>query len=319
MIVFGSSIFDPEAYRQFARPGILAAAETGAEIDAFAAIGSVCRSYNLLLDAAAARDDLEALVLVDERVELTDPDLCAKVRRALRDPDVAVVGWMGATGVRSIAWWEGDISCGAVVMRYDEHGGGELPACSWTRVETPPREVDSVDGRLMALSPWAVRNIRFDESLNLGYGYDFDYCGQVRRAGRKVMTADFRAVHHGSLELVPHPELWIEAHVRVAEKWDTGDGDWKQRARRSEAERDAAKTMAYSNTVKLDACVRPLERELAAMTESRAWRITAPLRLMNRIRRRWARARAGSRPWTRRIAQGRSRRGGAATRGAPRP
>ena len=49
---------------------------------AFEAVGNVCRSYNLLLEAAAAHDDLEALVLVDEDVELADPGFCATVRAA---------------------------------------------------------------------------------------------------------------------------------------------------------------------------------------------------------------------------------------------
>ena len=49
----------------------------------------------------------------------------------------------------------------------------------------PPAEVDTLDGQLLVLSPWAVRNVRFDESLLLGHGYDLDFCLQVRAAGRK--------------------------------------------------------------------------------------------------------------------------------------
>ena len=52
------------------------------------AVGSIARSYNALLDRAAERDDLEALVLVHQDAEIVDADLCAKVRAALRDPDV---------------------------------------------------------------------------------------------------------------------------------------------------------------------------------------------------------------------------------------
>jgi len=292
MIVFASAIVDAEAYRRYAGPGIRAAAEPGAAIDAYAAIGSVCRSYNLLLDAAAARDDVEALVIVDEQVEISDPEFCRKVRAALSDPDVAVAGWMGASGVRGIAWWEGRVSRGAVSLRYPEHGGGELPACAWMPVEPAPREVDTVDGRLIALSPWAVANVRFDEELRLGFGYDLDYCVRVREQGRRVVTADFRAVHHHTLELVTKPGVWIEGHIRMAEKWDgripgtePADADWKRRARRAEAERDAARTVAYSNRSRVDARVLGRERELEAMTASRSWRLTEPLRHLNRLRR----------------------------------
>ena len=290
LIVFASAITDPAVYDAYARPGIRAAAEPSSEVLALEAVGNVSRSNNLLLDAAAGRDDLEALVLVEEHVELTDHQLCAKVRAALSDRDVAVVGWMGATGVSSIAWWAGRISCGPVVLAYEEYGGGELPACAWTTVQRPPHEVDSVDGRLIALSPWAARELRFDEHLSLPFGYDLDFCLQVREAGRKVVTADIGAVHHHSLELVREHALWVEAHIRMAEKWDgrmpaaaTADTDWRARARRAEAERDAARTLAYSNASHVEARARPLERELAAMIESRSWRATAPLRRLNQL------------------------------------
>ena len=43
------------------------------------------------------------------------PRSCAKVRAALADADVAVVGAAGATGVRGAAWWEGDTVVGGAV------------------------------------------------------------------------------------------------------------------------------------------------------------------------------------------------------------
>ena len=104
------------------------------------------------------------------------------------------------------------------IHRYEEHGGGDLPAFSWAWADAPPYarigEVDTLDGFLLVLSPWAVRNIRFDESLGRLHGYDLDFCLQVREAGRKVMTADFRAIHHHSLELFSDPRSWIEAHIK---------------------------------------------------------------------------------------------------------
>ena len=45
-------------------------------------------------------------------------------------------------------------------------------------------EVDTVDGFVLVLSPWAVRNLRFDESLGQLHGYDFDFCLQVARGGQ---------------------------------------------------------------------------------------------------------------------------------------
>ena len=215
MIVFASAMTDPEAYRRYARPGISMAAERDSKIHAFAAVGSVCRSYNLLLERAALEPGLEALVLVQQDVEILDPNFCGKVRRALDDPEVAVVGPIGATGVRSIAWWDGQISSAAPVQRYQRFGSGEIPAFSWKPHDPAPAEVDVVDGRLMVLSPWAVETLRFDESLSLGYGYELDLCLKARAAGRRVMTADLHvcvpdpiaqgAHRHRPLDRGPHP------------------------------------------------------------------------------------------------------------------
>jgi hypothetical protein len=288
VIVFGAAIGDPEPYDRYAAPGLQRAAEPGSELHAYAAVGPIARTYNLLLDRAAAHADLEALVLVDSHVELADSDFCAKVRRALADPDVAVVGAAGAKGVHSIAWWEGDVSAAPVVHRYGEHGGGELPAYSWTNAAAAPAEADSVDGALLVLSPWAVRNLRFDESLR-SHGYDVDYCLRARRAGRKVMTADLRIVQHRSLELIGDVDVWVETHIQTADRWDPGEPDeaaWKRRARRAEAERECARAIAYSNGLAWDARVLELERAMERATQTWPWRLTRPLREANRVRRR---------------------------------
>ena len=314
MIAFGTSITSDDAYRRFAQPGIRRAAEPDSEIYAISAAGSIFRSYNLLLDTAAARDDLEALVLVHQDAEIVDPDFCRKVRAALSDPEVGVVGCVGAVGVRSIAWWEGSVSWASFIHRYWEHGGGDLPSFSWKPESMPPYartgEVDTVDGFVMALSPWTVRNVRFDESLGQLHGYDFDFCLQVRSAGRKVVTEDFRAIHNHSLELVSDVDTWVEAHMRIAEKWEgripgvgSGGGTWKERARRAEAECEAARAVAVSNQLLSDARALELERALAETTESISWRITAPLRRLNAARRAAFAALRGGRSRRRRAAE----------------
>src|SRR3954462_10926823 len=247
MIVFARSITDPDVYKRCADPGIRLAAEPDSEVIANAAAGSLFRSYNLILDSVAARGDVEAVVLLHQDAEIADPEFTAKLRRALAAPDVGVVGCVGAIGVRSIAWWEGSVTWASFVHRYGELGGGDLPAFSWNGDELPAYahtgEGDTVDGFVMALSPWTVRNIRFDESLGMLHGYDFDFCLQVRAAGKKVVTEDFKVIHHHSLDLISEPESWIQAHMRVAEKWDgrmpevgVAGGGWKDRARRAEAE-----------------------------------------------------------------------------------
>ncbi len=210
MIAFGFAINNADVFRKYGEPGVRRAAEPDSELFAFAPVESVGRTYNLVLDAAARCDDLEALALVHPQTEIVDPDFCAKVRAALADPSVGMVGCTGATGVTSIAWWEGRVVSAPVIHQYGEHGGGELPALSWTQCDPPPAEVEALDGQLLVLSPWVVRNLRFDENRLIGHGFDLDFSLQVRATGRKLMVADIRVVHHRSLELVADLDAWVE-------------------------------------------------------------------------------------------------------------
>jgi hypothetical protein len=288
MIAFASSITKQQVYRRCAEPGIRRAAEADSEIYAFESIGSIFHSYNAILEHYGGRDDLEALVLVHQDAEIVEPDFCRIIRGALAEPDVGIVGCVGAVGVRSIAWWEGSVTCASFINRYEEHGGGDLPSFSWAWSDAPAYarigEVETLDGFVLVLSPWVIANVRFDESLGEFHGYDLDYCLQVRDSGRKVTTADFRAIHHRPLEMVPDPEQWVDAHVKVADKWDgrmgigSGAASWKDRARRAEADTDAALVLSYMNSLESEARVLELQRALAETTESISWRITAPLR-----------------------------------------
>jgi hypothetical protein len=292
LIAFGSAVTDPDTYRAYAERGINLVREPDSQVFANVGAGSLFRNYNLILELAAECDDLEALVLVHQDAEIVDPQFCAKLREALSDPEVGVIGCVGAIGVRNIAWWEGSVTWGSFIHRYQELGGGDLPAFAWDNANLPPTSrlgvVETVDGFVLVLSPWTVRNVRFDESLGQLHGYDFDYCLQVREAGKKVVTADFKAIHHHSLDLVSNPQTWVEAHMRIAEKWDgrmpnvgVAGGDWKLRARRAEAEAAVNQALAVSNSLKGDARVLTLERELEVMKTSVSWRLTLPLRRLN--------------------------------------
>jgi hypothetical protein len=289
MIAFACSITKPDVYARCAEPGIRRVAEADSRVHAVPAVGSIFKSYNALLDTAAEWDDLDALVLVHQDTEIVSPDFCAKIRAALSDPDVGVVGCVGAIGVRSIAWWEASVTQASFINRYEEHGGGDLESFSWDWDEAPPYartgEVETLDGFLLALSPWTVKNVRFDESLGQFHGYDLDFCLQVRAAGRKVVTTDVRAIHHRPLEMLPDPEQWAEAHVLVAEKWEGREpglapfpGTWEERARRAEAERDRAVAKALFHEAEAEARMNELERALAETKDSISWRITEPFR-----------------------------------------
>ncbi len=296
VIVYGCAVTDGDEFARCAEPGIrrVLDADADSELLALASTGSIFRNYNLICERIADRENLEALVLVHQDAEIVDAEFSAKVRAELADPEVAIIGCAGAIGVRSMAWWEGAVTWASFTHRYEEMGGGEIPAISWHSGDPPPYartgEVDVIDGFVMALSPWAVRNLRFDEELGGNHGYDVDLCLQARAAGRRVVTADLRVVHHHSLELLDDPEAWIRAHAALAEKWEerlaagaTTNGDWRKRARRAEAEASAYRLMMGGAELQRDAARRQLD--LTRRTTS--WRLTAPLRsLSERLRRR---------------------------------
>ncbi|GAC1529960.1 MAG: hypothetical protein NVS2B6_18050 [Thermoleophilaceae bacterium] len=185
MIAFAACVGSPEKFRRHCLPGLRLAAESDSIVAEATTSSSIFKAYNEVLDAVAERGDLEALVLLHEDAEIVDSEFCAKIRSRLSAPDVAIIGAIGARGVRSLAWWEGQ-GFGRVVETRGivDYGGG----C---------HDVDSVDGLLLVLSPWAVGNLRFDSERFSGFhGYDADICFEARARGRRVVVDDLAVVHH---------------------------------------------------------------------------------------------------------------------------
>jgi Glycosyltransferase like family len=287
LIAFGCSVNSQDVYRRCAQQGIELASEADSRVFTFMQARTVPGTYNLILDRAAALPALEALVLVHEDAEIVGDDFAAKLRRAFADPSVAVVGCVGATGARSIAWWD-SLTWTSAPYRYDELGGGEI---LWPD-EDPrraPGPVATVYGVLLALSPWAVRNLRFDESIGSLHGYDFDICAQARAAGHKVLAIDLRVSHHHSLDLVQEEELFLQTHIRAAEKWDRAElseAQWRARARTAEADAGTARLLFASTKLRADALESIQNARLEEIRASRSWRLTEPLRRGNAILRR---------------------------------
>jgi hypothetical protein len=185
MIVFAACVGSPEKFATCALHGLRLAAETDSPLIEATTDRSIFEAYNEVLDAVAGLDGLEALVLLHEDVEIVDPGFCARIRAALQQPDVAIVGAIGARGVTSLAWWEGETFGRVLESRGPiDFGGGT-------------HEVETVDGLMLVLSPWAVRTLRFDQQRFTGFhGYDADICFMARAAGRRVLVTELPLVHH---------------------------------------------------------------------------------------------------------------------------
>lgn len=297
MFAFGCSITMPEVYEACAGQGVTLGSESDSIVFANSAAGSIYRSYNLILEQAAPLEGLEALVLLHQDARIVDRRFTARARDALTDPNVAVVGCVGSIGAGSIAWWEGAATWETFATAYGGWGGGESPAVADDGRHVPAAplgEVHSVDGFVMVLAPWAVRHLKFDESLNpLVFGFDFDFCHQARAAGRKVVAADLGVVHERpELELVSDEDVWTEAYLELAEKWDGRiparlvPESERERARRAEAEAGAAKLAAMGKMLQSYARADELEADFRRFTDTRSWRVTEPLRQLNAHRRR---------------------------------
>ena len=286
MIAFATAITKPEVYRRCAEPGIRRAQEHGSEVLAGPADGTIFASYNAILDRAARLEDLEALVLVHQDTELVDADVCAKVRDALADPLVGIAGCVGAIGVRSIAWWEASVTR-RPHQPVQEHGGGDLHSSRGPGTAPPyahTGEVETLDGFLLVLSPWAVREIRFDETLGESTATTWTtpagarggtQGGDRRSPGDPPSTAA-DAARSGALG----------RRARRSRRSGTAACPGSGRARApganapgaAEAERDLALSIVHTKALEETARSTAAQHAIAETRGSLSWRLTAALR-----------------------------------------
>jgi GT2 family glycosyltransferase len=219
VIAFGCSVTQEHRWRAWALPSIERASEAGALVIDERGEGSLPARCNRILARAAERDDLEALVLLHEDAEITDPAFAAKVRERLHDGTIAVVGTAGGRGVSGLAWWEGSRLFGRI------NAPNLLPREPAADIAPDfvagVHDVDTVDGLLMVLSPWTVRELRFDEALSDFHGYDADLCFQARARGLRVVVDDLAVVHH-TYGGIGDREAWIGADIAFRRKWRNG-------------------------------------------------------------------------------------------------
>lgn len=186
MIVYGTCVGGTgEKYNTISEPTIEPRLRDGDQAWALPGTEGICRVYNGFIDRARSAD-AEALVLLHDDVEITSRDFRARVLKAVREPDVGIVGTVGGAGLSSLAWWDARRLRG----RVQESRG----LVSFRPAEA---DVDAVDGMLLVLSPRALETVRFDEgSFPEFHGYDVDVCLQAREAGLRVVTRQLGVIHH---------------------------------------------------------------------------------------------------------------------------
>jgi hypothetical protein len=168
---------------------------------------SISSAYNTIL-TAVQHLDLDMLVLLHDDLELVDPPGEAKLLAAVNEPDVALVGVAGGSNVTGLAWWN------AATVGHQRIDSGML--------DFGPRvgDVESVEGSLMALSPWAIQHLRFDEDFSGWHGYD-EIGLAARRAGKRVVVADVDTHHHTHVgfDSEASHQAWLAADEKFRRKY----------------------------------------------------------------------------------------------------
>jgi hypothetical protein len=142
-------------------------------------------AYNTILDAYRGRG-MDAVILLHDDLEITDPDAEETFLKAVADPDVALVGVCGGKSDQTLAWWQ------------SETVGHQMTDSGLIDFGHRSGDVALIEGSIIAFSPWAIENLRFDECYPGFHGYDEIALG-ARAAGKRVTVVDVDTHHHSTV------------------------------------------------------------------------------------------------------------------------
>jgi len=173
----------------------------GAQVIALSGQTSIAATYNKILVSLRGQS-VDALVLLHDDLEITDPDAESKIHATATTH--AVSGVVGSSGDSpSLAWW--DLGCDGYQLT-DSAGVGSRNFGSG----------NTVDGSILILSGWAVRSLWFDERYSGFHGYDVDLCRQLTGVG----IVDLATHHHTTLG-------WKSDEVR--DSWEQADSVYRDK------------------------------------------------------------------------------------------
>jgi hypothetical protein len=226
MILVGICAGPTERCESIARPSVVRCLPD-AQVVVLREQRSIFTAYNAILEMAMGVPSLDAVLLLHDDAELRQPDLEQVLRDSLA-ADVAVVGVIGSRRPSRLGWTSGSPTAGRVVDFCGPDGSeqlieGDLGA---------PAEVDTVDGFFLALSPWVVRTLRFDDRRYRGFdGYSADLCAQARKHGKRVVVAPIDVVHHAT-DGGDHRKLagagYMRSNLIWKSKWRADAPRWRR-------------------------------------------------------------------------------------------
>jgi len=187
MFVFGVCVDSPERFDRHCLPAIAAYGGEDATLMSSPDV-PVAKTYNDVLDACLDLEDVEAVVLLRDDVEIVDPHFRAGILAAFEnDPALAVVGVGGVDA--DLRWWQ--------TAGPSPHPAGPDPARPGGDTSHGGMLVDYVDGACMVLRPDLAARFRFDDAAFTGPGgFEVDFCHRVREAGFHVAVANLGVTRH---------------------------------------------------------------------------------------------------------------------------
>ena len=195
--MYGVAVRDITVAKRHALRSILGSAGGDARVVAADASGGIPAAWNEVLDAAAEEPALEAVVLLHDDTELSEPHLEAKIRAVLGDGTggvadgaPALLAAAGSRGGDTERWWDASDSVGTL----------GTPAGHWVG-RVGAGDVDRTDDSFLVLAPGPVRTgKRFPldaGGVPLGATQSTaELCARLRAAGRRITVVPVTHQHH---------------------------------------------------------------------------------------------------------------------------
>ena len=183
-IAYGCCVGSWDKFRRYVHPRV----DGRGRVITMWGYDSIVAAYNSILDAVTEPNQSlpDALILLHDDLELTDPNAEDKFLSILRsDDNIALVGVAGGGG-DSLYWWE-----------HDPVGHQQTDVMN---IDFGRRtgDVTLIEGSCMVFSPWAMLELRFDPRFDDFHGYD-EIAMAARQAGKRVVVADVDTHHHNPM------------------------------------------------------------------------------------------------------------------------